>query len=273
LTRLFDRLKQLLETDERLNSQNPPPYSERYVAEMVFTQYGQNVRASRAAAVTKPEFPPATPAPSKPSIAPIFDGSWLQGFADVRRAALEEYGWLFRIYASEHGDGDLAWNHCRIYRRAFADLSPDVMLPKADRRLYDVFAVENATLATLAISTNTSRFLPEILGLNLAIESSGVAGTHMQHWKDAEKAGNRWKALAYRLHNSIDNHATGHTKWSLAAVQAFMRRLRDAAPSEVEAQWRRIWRPWRCQEILMHGTESERNALGQLLGVASLAPM
>jgi hypothetical protein len=119
---------------------------------------------------------------------------------------------------------------------------------------------------------NTQHFLPEILGLNLAIEATGVGGMYLDQWKNAEKNGAPWKALAHRLHNSIDNHADGHTKWSLAAVQAFMRRVQEVAPADVESQWRRIWRPWRCQDILTHGTEAERAALAELLDVTSLAP-
>ena len=51
-----------------------------------------------------------------------------------------------------------------------------------------------------------------------------------------------------------------------------MRRVQEVAPADVENQWRRIWRPWRCQDILTHGTEAERAALGELLDVTSLAP-
>ena len=40
-----------------------------------------------------------------------------------------------------------------------------------------------------------------------------------------------------------------------------MRRVKDGAPSQVQAQWHRIWRLWRLQDILTHGLESERDAL------------
>jgi hypothetical protein len=272
---VFGKLNEALDTDSRLNSMTTPPYSERAIAEMVAEQYQKNVRSRAAAAsVSGHEDGPDTADEivEEPRITQVFDGSWLQGFADVRRASFEEYGWLFRIYASEHGDGDLAWNHCQIFRRAFAEAGPDVMLPKTERRFYDLFEIGNASLATLAVAMNTCHFLPEILGLNLAIEATGVGGMYLDQWKHAEKHGAHWKALAHRLHNSIDNHADGHTKWSLAAVQAFMRRVKTVAPSDLDAQWRRIWRPWRCQDILTHGTESERAALAELLDVSSLAP-
>ena len=44
------------------------------------------------------------------------------------------------------------------------------------------------------------------------------------------------------------------------------------APSETEAQWRKIWRLWRCQDILTHGSDSERAALAEHLSLSSLAP-
>ena len=167
---------------------------------------------------------------------------------------------MFRIYASEHGDGELEWNHDLIFRRALTELGPDVMLPKTDRALYDLFAIGVGSVATLAVSLNTQRFLPEILGLNLGIEATGVGGEYLDSWKAAaaEGPGSYYKALAARLHNSIDNYADGHTKWSLAAVQAFMRRVKEAAPSQLDTQWRRIWRLWRCQDIFTHGTELEK---------------
>jgi hypothetical protein len=274
VSQVFGALNRALDSDERLNSMTTPPYSERAVAEMVAAQYQKNVRSRDAhgAAISTEGGEGDGSEGEQPRITQVFDGSWLQGFADVRRAGLEEYGWLFRIYASEHGDGDLAWNHCQIFRRAFSEAGPDVMLPKSDRRFYELFEIGTASLATLAISMNTCHFLPEILGLNLAIEATGVGGMYLDQWKNAEQRGERWKALAHRLHNSIDNHADGHTKWSLAAVQSFMRRVRAVAPTEVDAQWRRIWRPWRCQDILTHGSPSEREALAELLDVSSLAP-
>jgi hypothetical protein len=283
---VFAGLSAAFEGDARLNSMHPPEYSERSVAEMVAAQHEKNVR-SREAFVAPP---PATVDTADavdaaklaedaeddgldtPSIIQVFDGSWLQGFADVQRAGYEEYGWLFRIYASEHGDGDFAYNHCQIFRKAFTQLGPHAMLPKTDRRLYDLFEIGAAAVTTLAVSLNTRRFLPEILGINLGIEATGVGGSYMDQWKNARGPGAGWRALAWRLHNSIDNYADGHTKWSLSAVQAFMRRVKDAAPGDVEAHWRRIWQMWRCQDILTHGSEGEREALAEYIGAGSLAP-
>lgn len=270
ITGVLAKVSHALDTDERLNSREPPPYSERCIAEIVAKQHEKNVssrgrNADRAGASAQLEA-------AREYVGAIFDGCWLQGFVDVRRAVLEEYGWLFRIYASEHGDGNMQWNHCRIFRHEFAVLGPDIMLPKNDPRLYQLFDVGIGSVAKLAIALNTQHFMPEILGLNLGIEASGVGGEYFERWKSARQRGLKWEALATRLHNSIDNYADGHTKWSLAAVQSFMRRTREAAPAEVASNWHRLWRLWRLQDILTHGSESEQNALAEHLNVRSLAP-
>jgi hypothetical protein len=70
--------------------------------------------------------------------------------------------------------------------------------------LYDLFAIGVGSVATLAVSLNTQYFLPEILGLNLGIEATGVGGEYMDARKQAEGEGSH-KALAARLHDSIDN--------------------------------------------------------------------
>ncbi|HTV22919.1 MAG TPA: hypothetical protein VMG12_29715, partial [Polyangiaceae bacterium] len=97
-------------------------------------------------------------------------------------------------------------------------------------------------------------------------------GMYLDQWKGAIHQQSPWRALAWRLHNSIDNYADGHTKWSLAAVQSFMQRVKAASPDSVERQWQRVWRLWRCQDILTHGSPTERGALAEHLGLRNLAP-
>jgi amino acid adenylation domain-containing protein len=251
------RVRTALQTDPRLHGDAPPEYSERGVSEAVTLNHTKNVQSQNR---------PRTPEPPTPSIASLLDGCWLQGFADVIRSGVEEHGWLFRIYASEMGDGNLSWNHNYIARRMYRARAGDVMLPATDRRLYDVVSIGHVPLLYMSMALNTGCFLPELLGLNLAIEARGVCGWYIPVWKQHERDGNEWAALYHRLHNSIDNYASGHTKWSLAAVQAFMSRVHDVAPQAAGAQWRRIWEMWRLLEIQAHGTAEEAAALGESLG-------
>lgn len=258
----LDPVAAAFDFDPRLNAIHHPSYSERLLDELVAENHAKNVRSKSAKGS-----PDVDLTEEKPGIGFLFDGCWLQGFANVRRIHLEEYGWLFRIYASELGDGVLSWNHNVIARNHLRDEQGIASDRTADdRQLYDDFETPITALLLLAFSLNTQRFLPEILAINLAIEATGVGGLYITNWKKALKSGKRWIALYFRLHNSIDNYASGHTQWSAAAVQAYMARVAYATPEALDQQWRRIWRLWRLQEIRQYGTSAEREALMELLG-------
>ncbi len=273
------KLKGAFESDPRLTASPAPKWSERAISEMVVEHHERNIQSRPKPSADQAERIPTpmnAPKPEKPSIAIAFDGVWLQGFADVHRSDREEYGWLFRIYASEQGDGSMDWNHNRIMRNAVSYAGPQAMLPATDRRFYEFCDANPMNLMLLAASLNTRHFMPELLGCNLGIEATGVGGSYLDAWRGfVAKTTNDWAALSYRLHNSIDNYVTGHTKWSLAAIQSFMARVEESAPEAVEAQWQRIWRVWRLQDILEHGAVDERQALRETLGfdVSSLAPI
>jgi hypothetical protein len=289
----LDALAGALE-DPRLDSAVPPPYSERQVAEMVAANHARNVRmrtaeqrACAGKAKEASDAPGSDPQSARDGHASLFhvsataegvhaplagaplDGCWLGGFADVHRIALEEYGWLFRIYTGELGDGHLEWNHNYILRRMHIEngMAPaDALLSLRDRRLYDVVQVTVAEIAMIAMSLNTRFFLPEMLGMNLFIEAKGVGGYYLATEEAAERAGKKWTALSMRLHNAIDNYATGHTQWSVAAIQAFMARVQDAGPRVRAEQWHRIWRLWRFNELRDYGTKDQQRVLEELLG-------
>jgi hypothetical protein len=263
--KIIEDLTKAFSTDPKLNSLSPPQYSEDLLAKMIAENHAKNIKSRK----------PLDPSVEvgRPSIGILFDGSWLQGFADVTHADLEEYGWLFRIYASEQGDGNLAWNHNLIARHMAAKVGFGVSLPATDRQLYDAFTVDLSAVALIAISLNTQFFLPEILGLNLGIEAAGVGGSFLDLQENASKKGNEWGELNFRLHNSIDNYSSGHTKWSADAVAAFMARVKDTTPTMMTFQWARIWLLWRFQEISRHGLPEEREALTSYFGaVSSFAP-
>lgn len=90
--------------DGSLGTQGPPEYSEQAVAKMVEERHAANVRSRRARSRYRGDGDPAR------GIRAVFDSCWVQGLLDVERSGFEEYGWLARIYASEHDDGNLAWN-------------------------------------------------------------------------------------------------------------------------------------------------------------------
>jgi hypothetical protein len=254
-------LRRVFAADERLSSTSTPEYSEAHVAEMAARFHQSNVRSRKAHAEKDAE---AEGAAGGAAVVTLLDGCWLQGFGDVQRVHLEEFGWLFRIYASEMGDGDLEWNHNYIVRRMF---DPPALTPTAERQLFDEFATSMPVIITFGMVLNTRRFLPELLGFNLGTEASGVGGYYFSRWKTAEARGQKWKALYNKLHNSIDNYADGHTSWSVHAVHAYMSRVKEAAPEACTEQWRRIWSLWRFYELSQHGSDAERQALVEVLGM------
>jgi hypothetical protein len=102
--------------------------------------------------------------------------------------------------------------------------------------------------ASLGMALNTRKFLPEILGLTLASSAHALAQARARTGLEARPPG---------AAPSVDTLVT----WSLRAVQAFMRRVRDGAPGAIERQWRRVWRVWRCYHILTRGEAVERETL------------
>jgi hypothetical protein len=276
-------LADTLADDPRLESAQPPPYSERLVAEVVAENHARNVQTRSDNERGPQDGEPATGFATEVAdiLVPVLagygaplDGFWLGGFCDVQRIHHEEYGWLFRIYASESGDGQLQRNHNFILRQMQKErgMAPaQAMLSLRDRRLYDAVVVTFAEIIMISMALNTRHFLPELLGMNLFIEAKGVGGYYLTTMKGAEKMGRKWTALSMRLHNSIDNYASGHTGWSVAAVQAFMARVEDAAPQAAAEQWHRIWRMWRFNELRDYGTDAQRQALEERLGEVATA--
>ena len=250
----------VFDTDPLFAEDKPPKYSEAAVAQLVWQHHERNLRwrkQSHADLETLWQQMFRT----EPMMLPL-DGCWLQGFVDVYRSGLEEYGWLFRIYASEQGDGQIDWNHNRIYRLCFPEDDPKCHAPTTSLELFAAYRDHflSGVLLKTAMSLHTSYFLPELLGLNLANEASGVGGTYLYYAHRYAEADNPYRSLDFKLHNSIDNYVSGHTKWSLSAVQAFMNRVRAVAPSLVESQWRRIWRFLRLGQVFDHGSPAEKRA-------------
>lgn len=249
-----------LAADPSFRADPPPEYSAQSVAELVTRHHEKNI-AWRAQPAETLEAHWQQINQAEPMLLPL-DGCWLQGFIDVYRSGLEEYGWLFRIYASEQGDGNIDWNHNRIYRLCFAPDDPRAQAQTTQEELYAAYREHflGGVLLKMALSLHTERFLPELLGLNLANEASGVGGTYLYFAHRFAAAAREYRALDHSLHNCIDNYASGHTKWSLSAVQAFMERVKSVAPWAAQDQWQRIWRFLRLGQISDHGSPEEKRA-------------
>ncbi|WP_244215045.1 iron-containing redox enzyme family protein [Pseudomonas sichuanensis] len=174
------------------------------------------------------------------ALAPLtmIDGAWLAGFAHPALAASTFGSRLFETLYDELGNGIEAQNHPVIYRQLLRAVHGE--LPATAAPGYaaaECFADEDFELPVfwLAIGRYPQTYCPEILGLNLAMELSGVGGGYRQTHKALVAYG--YPTLFVDLHNAIDNISTGHSAWAAASLDAY---LSAFAASEREELWTRI---------------------------------
>jgi hypothetical protein len=93
----------------------------------------------------------------------------------------------------------------------------------------------------LALSSFSVAFLPELLGLNMAIELSGLGKGYMRlvdEW-------NYWgiDSTIAKIHISIDNYASGHTFLAKKAIQLYMDEVLQSVGDRaiLDKHWRRIY--------------------------------
>ncbi|MBB5120589.1 IopB [Streptomyces eurocidicus] len=153
----------------------------------------------------------------------LIDGSWLQGFTDYENASSEIGFSLFETYWDELGNGEEKLNHPLIYREVLAEM--DVVLPPTGSREFarwSGFRDESFALPVywLCVGRFPRTFLPEVLGLNVAMELSGVGGSYRRARIALKEHG--FSTRFVDIHNTIDNVSTGHSAWAADAVDTFM---------------------------------------------------
>jgi hypothetical protein len=92
----------------------------------------------------------------------------------------------------------------------------------------------------LAMGLLSDRYLPEVLGLNLAIELSGLGASYLRAIELLRHHG--MDPTIVELHLSIDNLATGHAARARDAIVLYLEevRQREGVPA-VDQVWKRIW--------------------------------
>jgi len=193
----------------------------------------------------------AIPLPSKDAVvddtvqtAPLtlIDGSWLQGFTDYEQASSAIGHSLFETYWDELGNGEPHLNHPLIYRDVLKEMG--VELPPTDSAAFAQwpgFREESLELPVywLCVGRFPQTFLPEVLGLNLAMELSGVGGTYRRARLALKAYG--FSTRFVDIHNTIDNVATGHSAWAADAVDTLLASLPDAPGPGARADvWGRV---------------------------------
>ncbi|HET9168886.1 MAG TPA: iron-containing redox enzyme family protein [Actinospica sp.] len=172
----------------------------------------------------------------------LVDGSWLAGFTDYRHASSDFGHFLFATHFDELGNGESRLNHPIIYRRLMREMGFDLP-PTATPEFanWPEFRDESFGLPVywLAINRFPRRFLPEVLGLNLAMELSGVGGTYRRERFNLRSHG--FSSQYFDIHNTIDNVATGHSAWAADAVEVYLAGLCSRlGTGAAESAWERI---------------------------------
>jgi hypothetical protein len=172
----------------------------------------------------------------------LIDGSWLQGFTDYELASSEIGHSLFATYWDELGNGEATLNHPLIYREVLKDMGVDLP-PTASPEFASWPGFRDASFELpvywLCIGRFPRTFLPELLGLNLAMELSGVGGTYRRASMALRKYG--FSSRFVDIHNTIDNVATGHSAWAADAVDTLMSSLPDLpGPGSRSELWERV---------------------------------
>lgn len=172
----------------------------------------------------------------------LIDGAWLHGFTDYEQASTSIGHALFDTYWDELGNGDPALNHPLIYRQVLAEM--DVQLPPTGSRefaFWPGFRDSSFELPVywLCIGRFPRTFLPEVLGLNLAMELSGVGGSYRRARIVLRHHG--FSTRFVDIHNTIDNVATGHSAWAADATDTYLSTLPSSSEAGARAAaWERV---------------------------------
>ena len=173
----------------------------------------------------------------------LIDGAWLQRWGNVGLVDSKIGALFYKIFSDEIGNGDTSLNHPNIYRDLMRQM--DVDLPDFRTREFAYFErFTNAAFSVpafwLSVSQFPRRFLPETLGLNLAMELSGVGGAYRTARDELRRHG--FSTLFVDLHNTIDNVSSGHSAMAVEAIEIYMDEfLNTYSPSVVAIHWRRVW--------------------------------
>lgn len=169
----------------------------------------------------------------------LIDGAWIQGFTEASLAASRVGAALFETYWDELGNGQWKINHPKIYRDVLAAM--DIALPPTgsrafanDKRLRE--ASFRLPVYWLCLGKQPISLRPEILGMNLAMELSGVGGAYRNARKSLKHYG--FPTTFVDLHNTIDNVSTGHSAWAADAINAYMQTTQELIPAD--QSWARI---------------------------------
>lgn len=177
-----------------------------------------------------------------PSI--LTDGCWLQNVKQLSDPVLQPVcDRLFNIYCDELGAGVLKQNHPFIYQQLLE--SVNIYLPPLHSKAFIEYpgflkSAFDIPVYLLAISKFPNAFLPELLGLNMAIELSGLGNGYLRLAEELKFWG--INPAIVNVHISIDNLASGHAALAKTAIQLYLDYLAaNHGNTIMHEHWRRVY--------------------------------
>ncbi|MET9432229.1 MULTISPECIES: iron-containing redox enzyme family protein [unclassified Streptomyces] len=172
----------------------------------------------------------------------LIDGAWIMGFTDYEHASSEIGHSLFDTYWDELGNGEADLNHPLIYREVLTEMGFDLP-PTSARAFAEWEGFRNSSFELpvywLSIGRFPQTFMPEVLGLNLAMELSGVGGTYRRARLALKKYG--FSTRFVDIHNTVDNVATGHSAWAADAIDTYLSSITASqGAGALDAAWARV---------------------------------
>ena len=227
---------------------NPPPF--KHYSHQKLDLYIENIYQREMGAyqplVGKPKISREAYVWGIEQIAPmiLIDGCWLQNSLALQNVNPEISEILFSIYCDEIGNGCLQQNHPFIFQQLLNSLSisvPPVYSIEFIKHTRFINSAFDLPVYMLALSNFSVEFLPELLGLNMAIELSGLGKGYMGLVDDW----NYWgiDSTIANIHISIDNYASGHTFLAKKAIQLYLDNVikHTGNPFMLDTHWRRIY--------------------------------
>ncbi|MCI0734607.1 MAG: iron-containing redox enzyme family protein [Methylococcaceae bacterium] len=173
----------------------------------------------------------------------LVDGCWLQSIHDPGMQNCPVSESLWKIYADEIGNGESRSNHPVIYRRLLESLAID--LPAIDDPRFAhhpdfIAGAFDIPVYLLAVSQFPCSFLPELIGINLAIELSGLGAGYLGLAESLEY----WEidSTIVKVHQSADNMASGHSAIARSVVSRYLDHILSLnGERAMQSHWQRIW--------------------------------
>ena len=193
----------------------------------------------------RPDVPKDAFIESTVQLAPVIliDGGWLQGMASPPLIHTIVGRMLFHVFFEEVGAGNAEEHHANIYRDLLAAMGEEA--PPVDTREFAHWSrLRDSSFDVptlwLSISCFPRHFMPEILGLNLAVELAGIGGPYMEARDTLRQFG--FPTLFVEVHNAADNVSYGHAAWAMNAIKRYMDEAAEReGPHNLDSTWRRVW--------------------------------